>query len=52
MTVAILLMLPIRSIHYFHYLLKDLVVCSDTLKNMKVIFYYLFGCSIVKIIVA
>ena len=49
MTGTILLMLSIGSIHYFHYLLKDLVVCSGTPKNMKVIFYYLFSCGIVKI---
>ena len=49
MTIAILLMLSNRSIHYFQYLLKDLVVCSGTFENMKVIFYYLFSCGIVKI---
>ncbi len=52
MTVAILSMLSIRIILNSQYLLKDLVVCNGTFESMKVIFYYLFSCSIVKRIVA
>jgi len=52
MTVAILSMLSIKIIQNSLYLLKDLVVCIGTFESMKVVFYYLFSCSIVKIIVA
>ena len=52
MTVAILSMLSIKIIQNSQYLLKDLVVCNGTFESMKVVFYYLFSCSIVKIIVA
>jgi hypothetical protein len=52
MTEAIPSMLSIKTIRNSQYLLKDLVVCNVTFESMKVVFYYLLGCSIVKINVA
>jgi hypothetical protein len=51
MTAAILSMLFVKSIQNSQYLLKDLVVYNGTSESMKVVFYYLFRCGIVKIIV-